>query len=170
MQERTVLILVVVLVVATAGAGVAVNAFRSSDSGAWHAFFVTLDWQGNPAVGSQMQITVRVRQGQLDSRTLPAIFLSLDVSTLAVASATPGKNPWGYPTVWNLTGVDFSSPRVYNVTAAPTETGSTTLYAMVWVPLGDLRSVSVDSVGHVNPADISLMAADSAVFTVTAAA
>jgi len=170
MQERTVLIVVVVLVVATAAAGVAVNALRAGDSGTWHALFVSLDWQGIPAVGSQLQITVHVRQGQLDSRTLPAVFLSLDIGTLAVASATPATNPWGSPTVWNLTGLNLALPRVYNVTATPTQTGSITLYAMVWVPLGDLRSVSVDRVGHVNPADISLMAADFVVLTVTAAA
>ncbi len=170
MQERTVLILVVVLVVATAGAGVAVNALRDSGSGTWHAFLLTLDWHGTPAVGSDLSITVKVQKGQLDSRSLPALFLSLDVGGLAVVSATPGTNPWGSPTVWNLTGLDFSTPRMYNVTGTLTEAGSTTLYAMIWVPLGDLRSVAVDAVGHVNPADVSLMAADFSTFTVTAAA
>lgn len=169
MQERNVLILVVVLVVATAGAGVAVNAFRSGES-TWRAFDLSLDWGGTPAVGADLQITVTVKQAFLDSRSLPIVFLSVDVGTLVIQASTPATNPWGYATIWNLTGLDLTVPHLYQVTAAPTQAGLANLYAMIWVPLGDLRAVSVDASGHVNPADVSLLATESAAFTVTASA
>ena len=168
MQERNVLILVVVLVVATAGAGVAVNALRNDSAATFQAFYLTLTLGGTPAIGSDLQVTVSVQQAFIDSRTLPSLFLSVDVGTLSVRSATPGTNPWGSTTVWNLTGLDLSSARLYNITAAPTEAGPMTVFAMVWVPLGGLGSVSVDSTGHVNPADISLMASTSAPIDVNA--
>ncbi len=169
MQERNVLILVVVLVVATAGAGVAVNAFRNENLSSFPAFYLSLDLSGTPAVGSDLEFRVRVQQAFIDSRTLPSLFLSVDVADLTVVSATPATNPWGSPTVWNLTGLDLSSARLYNITATPTTAGPVTVFAMIWVPLGDLGSVSVDSTGHVNPADITLMASTSAPITVTAA-
>ncbi|HYM40427.1 MAG TPA: hypothetical protein VEY12_09880 [Thermoplasmata archaeon] len=168
MQERNVLILVVVLVVATAGAGVAVNAFRNANSSAFRAFDLSVDVRGTPTVGSDVQITITVRQAFIDARSLSNLFLSVDMGTLAVHGGTPSTNPWASPTVWNLTGLDLSGPRVYNITAAPTANGSATLDAMVWVPLGDLRSVSVDPSGHVNTADISLLATQSAPLTVGA--
>src|SRR5512137_625154 len=98
MQERNVLILVVVLVVATAGAGVAVNAFRNNAS-TFEAFYLNLRLNGTAAVGSDLRIVVSVQQAFIDSRTLPSLFLSVDVGSLTVRSATPGTNPWGSPTV-----------------------------------------------------------------------
>ena len=169
MQERNVLILVVVLVVATAGAGVAVNALRNNGTTTFRAFYLTLDVSGAAVVGTALPIAVSVEQAFIDSRTLPSLFLSLDVGSFAVQSATPGTNPWHTATVWNLTGLDLTAARVYNITAVPAAAGPATLYAMIWVPLGDLRSVSVDASGHVNPADIRLMATESAALTVTAA-
>lgn len=168
MQERNVLVLVVVLVVATAGAGVAVNALRGNDSSTWRAFNLSMGLTGNPVVGSPLHITVQVQQGLLDTHSLKLVFLSVDMGTFTIQSSTPGSNPWGYPTVWNLTGMDLSGARVFEVNATPTATGPTTVYAMIWVPLGDLGSVSVDPAGHVNPAGVSLMATDSAALVVTA--
>ncbi len=168
MQERNVLILVVVLVVATAGAGVAVNAFRNDGNSTFRAFYLTVSLSGTPVVGTAVRIAVSVQQAFIDSRTLPSLFLSVDVGSFAVQSATPGTNPWRSATVWNLTGLDLTGARVYNITAVPTAAGPATLDAMVWVPLGDLRSVSVAASGHVNPADITLMAAESAALAVTA--
>lgn len=169
MQERNVLILVVVLVVATAGAGVAVNAFRGNDAANWRAVNMSLGWTGTPQVGGTVRLTVRVAQGMVDARTLGFVFLSVDVAGMAVSSATPSSNPWDCPTVWNLTGKDLSTPLDFNVTAVPQLEGTTTVYAMVWAPLGDLRSVSVDAGGHVNTGDVSLMQTESATFVVTAA-
>lgn len=170
MQERTVLILVVVLVVSTTAAGVAVNTLRPNDSGAWRAFDLSVAWNGTAAVGSPINLTVSVRAAMLDPKTLPVLFLSLDVGTMHVGSVTPGTNPWGYPTVWNLTGLDFSGPRTFNATVVPTDSGSNWVYAMIWVPLGDVRSVPIDSSGHVNPAGVTLEAVASEAITVTAAA
>ncbi len=170
MQERNVLILVVVLVVATAGAGVAVNAFRGSDSSNWRAVDMSLRWTGTPQVGASVQLTVRVEQGMVDSRTLGLVFLTIDMAGMNVSAATPSSNPWDCPTAWNLTGKDLSTPLDFYVTAVPQQEGTTTVYAMVWVPLGDVRSVSVDASGHVNTGEVSLMATDSAAFVVTAAA
>lgn len=170
MQERNVLILVVVLVAATAGAGVVVNALRSNNGSSFEAFYLTAGVQGTPAVGANLTITVRVQQAFIDSRTLPSLFLSVDMGTLQVHAATLGTNPWGSPTVWNLTGVDLSSAIEFTITASPTTTGPMTVYAMVWVPLGSLGSVTVDASGHVNPAGINLMASSSVPIDVTAAA
>lgn len=169
MQERNVLVLVVVLVAATAGAGVVVNALRSNNASTFEAFHLTLGVQGLPAVGSNLTFAVRVQQAFIDSRTLPSLFLSVDVANLQVRSATPGTNPWGSPTVWNLTGLDLSSAVEYDIVASPTASGPMTIYAMVWAPLGSLGSVTVDTSGHVNPADISLMASSSAPIDVSAA-
>lgn len=162
MQERNVLALVVVLVVATAGAGVAVNAFRSNNANPYHAFNLALDLSGTAVVGASLQIRVTVQQAFIDARTLPSLFISVDIDSLSVVTATPSSNPWGSATVWNLTGLDLAAPRVYNITASATVAGNDTLFAMVWEPLGDLRSVSVDPSGHVNPAGVSLLASDSA--------
>ena len=170
MQERTVLLLVVVLVVTTAGAGVAVNLFRPNDAGAWRAFNLSLTWNGTAAVGSAIQLGVDVRQAMLDAKTLPYLFLSLDVGTMRIVSSTPGTNPWGYPTVWNLTGLDLTETWFFNATVVPTEPGTTLVYAWVWVPLGDLSSVPIDASGHVNPAGVTLESVASAAITVTAAA
>jgi hypothetical protein len=170
MQERNVLILVVVLVAATAGAGVLVNALRSNNASTFEAFYLSLDVRGTPAVGSNLTITVRLQQAFIDSRTLPSLFLSVDVGTLQVRTATPGTNPWDSPTVWNLTGRDLSSAIELDITASPTVAGPMTVYAMVWVPLGSLGSVTLDASGHVNPAGITLMASSSAPIDVSAAA
>ncbi len=167
MQERNVLLLVVVLVVATAGAGIAVNAFRNDSASTFEAFYLYLNLNGTPAVGSDFQMSVSVQQAFIDSRTLPSLFLSVDVGTMTVVSATPAANPWHSPTVWNLTGLDLSRAHLYNITAAPTVAGPTTIFAMVWVPLGDVGSVSVDATGHVNPADIRLMASTPASISVS---
>lgn len=156
MQERTVLLLVVVLVLATAAAGVAVNVLRPNDAQAWRAFNLSLAASANAAVGSPLNVSVSVRQGMLDPRSLWVVFLSLDVGTMNIMSATPGANPWGYPTVWNLTGLDLSGTRLFNATLVPTQAGSTVLYAMIWVPRGDVRSAPIDASGHVNPAGVAL--------------
>jgi len=169
MQERNVLILVVVLVVATAGAGVAFNALRSNNASTFEAFYLNLAVGGTPAIGANLTLTVRVQQAFIDSRTLPSLFLSVDTGNLEVHAATPGTNPWGSPTVWNLTGLDLSSAIEYDITAAPTAAGPMTIYAMIWAPLGSLGSVTVDASGHVNPADVSLMASSSAPIQVGAA-
>ncbi len=168
MQERTVLLLVVVLVVSTAAAGAAVNLFRPNDAVEWRAFNLAVATNLTGAVGSPLQVSVSVRQGMLNPRTLTDVFLSLDVGTMQVRSSTPGTNPWGYPTVWNLTGLDLSSPRLYNATVVPTQAGTTVVYAMVWVPLGSLASVPIDANGHVNPAGVTLEAVASQSVVVTA--
>ncbi len=161
MQERTVLLLVVTLVVTTATVGVAVNALRSDAPQAWHAFDLSITWSGSPRINSVLTVSVGIRQGLVDPRTLGLVFLSLDMSTMNVLSATPTLNPWGYRTVWNLTSMDLTATRYFNATGIPQDAGSTTVYAMVWVPQGELRSVPIDSTGHVNPAGASLMGVDS---------
>lgn len=168
MQERTVLILVVVLVVSTAAAGAAVNLFRPNDAGVWRAFNLAVATNLTGAVGSPLHVSVSVRQGMLDPASLPVVFLSLDASTMQITSATPGTNPWGYPTVWNLTGLDLSSTRFYNATVVPSVAGTTILYAMIWVPLGQVSSVPIDANGHVNPAGVTLESVASQSVTVTA--
>ena len=168
MQERTVLVLVVVLVVSTASAGVAVNLLRPSDSGAWRAFNLSLDSEGAARVGSPMNLTAGVRQGMLDPKTLPIFFLSIDVGTMNIASSSPPTNPWGYPTVWNLTGLDFSGTLDFNATVVPTDTGTQIVYAMIWVPLGDLSSVPIDASGHVNPSGVTLESVQTLPLSVTA--
>ncbi len=157
MQERTVLLLVVVLVAATAGAGVAVNALRSNSSASWRAFDVSITRAGTATVGSALQFSVSVRQGTVDPKTLWVVYLSLDMGSMNVVSSTPPTNPWGYPTVWNLTALDLTAPNIFSATGIPTTNGSATVYAMIWVPRGDLSTVSVDAQGHVNPAGVSLM-------------
>ncbi len=156
MRERTVLLVVVALVASTASAGVAVNLLRPNTGPAWVAFDLSLAWSGNATMGSVVQFNVSVRQGMLDPRTLPEVYLSLDVGTMSVASSTPASNPWGYPTVWNLTGLDLTLTRTFNVTVVPTEAGAQMIYAMVWAPLEDLHSVQIDSTGHVNPSSVTL--------------
>ncbi len=170
MQERTVLVVVVVLVVSTAAAGVAVNALRPDTADTWRAFNVSLAASGSPAVGAPLNLSVVVRQGSIDPKSLWVVFLSLDVGTMNISSATPGTNPWGYATVWNLTGMDLSSPRTFNATVLPTEPGNEPGYAMIWVPLGDIASVPIDPSGHVNPAGVTLESVVSASLLVTAAA
>ncbi len=168
MQERTVLLLVVVLVVSTAAAGAAVNLFRPNDAGTWRAFNLAVATDLTGAVGSPLPIFVTVRQGMLDPRTLSVVFLSLDIGTMRITSSTPASNPWGYATVWNLTGLDLSSPRLYNATVVPTEAGTTVVYAMIWVPLGELSSVPIDANGHVNPAGVTLESVASQSVVITA--
>ncbi len=170
MQERTVLLVVVVLVVSTAAAGAAVNLLRPNDASSWQAFSLSVAWDGTATVGSPINVTVTIRAAMLDPRTLPLLFLCLDVGTMNVSAATPGTNPWGYPTVWNLTGEALSSPAQFNATLVPTESGTNWLYGMAWVPLGDVRSVPIDASGHVNPAGVTLEAVASEAVTVTAAA
>jgi hypothetical protein len=169
MQERTVLLLVVVLVTATAGAGLAVNAFRSNNSAAWRAFDVTVTHAGTAVVGSEMNISVSVRQGAVDPKTLWVVYLSLDMSSLNIVNASPSTNPWGYPTTWNLTSLDLTAPKVFTATGVPLQNGSTTVFAMIWVPRGDLSTVSLDAHGHVNPADVSLMTVETDSFWVSSA-
>src|SRR5512136_798053 len=161
MQERTVLLLVVVLVTATAGAGVAVNTFRSNDAAKWRAFDVTIGSAGNASVGSRLTVSVSVRQGSVDPKTLWVVYLSLDMASMDIVNATPATNPWGYPTTWNLTSLDLTAPKTFTATGVPIENGSATVYAMIWVPRGDLSSVSVDAQGHVNPAGVSLMTVET---------
>ncbi len=168
MRERTVLLVVVALVVSTASAGVAVNLLRPSSGPTWVAFDLSLAWGGNATLGSLVNFTVSVRQGMLDPRTLPAVYLSLDVGSMGVASSTPASNPWGYPTVWNLTGLDLTTARTFNVTATPTEAGGQMVYAMVWAPLQDLHSVQIDATGHVNPSSVTLETVQSASVPVAA--
>lgn len=167
MQERNVLLLVVVLVVATAGAGIAVNTFRNDSASTFDAFYLNVILNGTPAVGSEFAMVVSVQQAFIDSRTLPRLYLSVDVGSMSVDSATPTVNPWHAATVWNLTGLDLGAARLYNITATPTVAGPMTIFAMVWVPLGDVGSVSVDATGHVNPADIRLMASTPASISVS---
>lgn len=156
MQERTVLVLVVALVVSTAGAGVAVNLLRPNDASTWRAFTLDVGSLGTASVGSSMNLSVSVRQGMLDPASLWVVFLSLDVGTMTVLSATPGSNPWGYPTTWNLTGQDLSRTLLFNVTVVPTDAGSTIVSAIIWVPRGDLVSAPIEANGHVNPAGVTL--------------
>ncbi len=170
MQERTVLLLVVVLVAATAGAGVAVNAFRPNDSAAWRAFDVSVAHTGNASVGSRLAFSVSVRQGSVDPKTLGLVYLSLDMGSMDIVNATPAVNPWGYPTTWNLTSLDLTTAHTFTATGVPTVNGSATVYAMIWVPRGDLSSVSVDAQGHVNPAGVSLMTVETDSFWVNSAA
>ncbi len=170
MQERTVLLLVVVLVAATAGAGVAVNAFRSNDSSNWRAFDVSIERTGTATVGSELAFSVSVRQGTVDPKTLWVVYLSLDMGTMDIVNASPAVNPWGYPTVWNLTSLDLTAPKLFTATGIPTENGSATVYAMIWVPRGDLSAVAVDAQGHVNPAGVSLMTVETDSFWVDSAA
>lgn len=166
MKERTVFLLVVVLVVATAGAGVAVNSLRSDNPSSWRAFDVSITRTGTLDIGSPIDVTVSIRQGTVDPKTLWVVFLSLDMGSMTITSATPATNPWGYRTVWNLTALDLSAPKLFQAEGLPTANGSVTLYAMVWVPRGDLGTVSVDSQGHVNPAGVSLMTVETDSFWV----
>ncbi len=166
MRERTVFLLVVVLVSATAGAGIAVNSLRSDDPSSWRAFNVSITRTGTLGIGSPINVTVSVRQGTVDPKTLWVVYLSLDMGSLDIASATPATNPWSYPTVWNLTALDLTAPKLFHAQGIPTENGSVTLYAMVWVPRGDLGTVSVDSQGHVNPVGVSLMTVETDSFWV----
>ena len=168
MQERSVLLLVVILVTATAGAGVAVNTLRSNDPASWRAFEVSITRTGTAVVGSPLAFSVSVRQGTVDPKTLWVVYLSLDMGSMDVVSSTPGTNPWAYPTVWNLTALDLTAPKVFEATGIPTENGSAMVYAMIWVPRGDLSAVSVDSQGHVNPAGVSLMTVVTESFWVNA--
>ncbi len=170
MQERSVLLLVVVLVSATAGAGVAVNAFHYTGPAVWHSFYVTVDHSGTPVVGSPLNISVTVRQGTVDPKTLWAVYLSLDMGPLSILRSTPGTNPWGYPTVWNLTSLDLTAPKLFTATGVAAANGTVVVSAMIWVPQGDLNSVSVDAQGHVNPAGISLMTVQTDAFWVNATA
>ncbi len=170
MQERTVLLVVVVLIVATAAAGVAVNSLRPNDGNTWRAFDVSLAAIGTPKVGSPFNLSVVVRQAMLDPKSLWVVFLSLDVGTMNITSATPGASPWGYPTVWNLTGMDLSTPRLFNATLMPTEPGNAPIYAMIWVPRGDIGSVQIDANGNVNPGGVTLETVVSQSLNVTAAA
>lgn len=170
MRERTVLLVVVALIASTAAAGIAVNALRPDNGAAWRAFEVSLAANGPTAVGSPLNLTVVVRQGAIDPRSLGLVFLSLDVGTMSISSATPGTNPWGFPTVWNLTGMDLSSPRVFNATVVPRQAGNEPIYAMVWVPRGDIASVPIDANGHVNPAGVTLESVVSESLIVTASA
>jgi hypothetical protein len=169
MQERTVLLLVVVLVTATAGAGVAVNAFRSNDSAVWRAFDVSIGHAGAAAVGAPITFSVSVRQGSVDPKTLWVVYLSLDMGSLDIVNASPATNPWGYATTWNLTSLDLTATRTFTATGIPLQNGSATVYAMIWVPRGDLTTVSLDAQGHVNPADVSLMTVESDSFWVNSA-
>lgn len=168
MHERTVLLVVVALVVSTAAAGVAVNLLRPNDAQAWRAFNVALASSGGAAVGSPLNLSVSVRQGMLDPKSLWVVFLSLDVGTMTITSATDGRNPWGYRTVWNLTGLDLSGARTFNATVVPTQAGTEPVYAMIWVPLGDIASVQIDASGHVNPNGVTLETVVSESLTVTA--
>ena len=102
MQERNVLILVVVLVVATAGAGVAVNAFRDNGNTTFRAFYLAMDVSGAAVIGTALQISVSAQQAFIDSRTLPSLFLSVDIGSFTVRPATPGTNPWHSPTTGRL--------------------------------------------------------------------
>ena len=168
MEERTVFLLVVVLVVSTAAAGAAVNLIRPNNAEAWRAFNLSLDANATAAVGSPLHLTVSVRQGMLDPKSLWVVFLSLDVGAMTITSSTHGTNPWGYPTVWNLTGLDLSGTRLFNATAVPAQPGMAVVYAMIWVPLGDVKSVPVDASGHVNPSGVTLESVVSTAITVTA--
>ncbi len=156
MRERTVLLLVVALVASTTGAGVAVNLLRPSDAQAWRAFDLGIDTADAPAVNTSFNLSVSVREAMLDPSTLWVVFLSLDVGTMRVVSATPASNPWGYPTVWNLTGYALTTTVTFNVTVIPSEAGSALLTAMVWVPRGEVRSAPVFPDGHVNPGGVDL--------------
>ncbi len=168
MRERTVLVLVVVLVASTAAAGVAVNLLRPAGSGAPASFQVVLDYNGTAAVGSPLSFRVVVQALVPNATAEGPVFLSLDVGTMRITASTPGSNPWGYPSVWNLTGLDLSAPVSFNVTAVPTDAGTNWVYAMVWTPKGDLASVSIDASGHVNPIDVFLESVTPVAITVTA--
>ncbi len=170
MQERVVALLVIVLVVATAATAVSVNLLRPSDPSSWNAFDLSVAWSGNATVGSSLTVNVTVRQGTVDPKTLWLVYLSLDIGALHVTSGTPPTNPWGYPTVWNLTNLDLSAPRTFTVTAVATEAGQLDLHAMIWVPRGDLHAVPIDPTGNVNPSGVSLMQVDSTSVWIQAAA
>lgn len=169
MHERTVLLVVVALVLSTAAAGVAVNLLRPSDPLVWRAFELTLACGGSAKIGIPMNLTVTVRQGMLDPKTLWVVFLSLDVGAMNITSSTTGTSPWGYPTVWNLTGLDLTAAKTFNATVVPEQTGPTILYAMVWVPLGDIASVPIEPSGHVNPSGVTVETTATAPMNVTAA-
>lgn len=125
-------------------------------------------------VGQRVVINTSVRQVIADLRSLwsspRSVFLSVDVASINVTSATPTVNPWDCPTIWNLTGLDLSAVRTFTVTGWASQAGSVTIHALVWVPRGDLHAVSVDPTGNVNPDAITLLGLDSESFNVTAPA
>lgn len=157
MQERVVVLLAAVLAAATTFAGLGVTFVRPTPPQEWHSFDLAVSADSRATVGGELLLSVGLRRGLLDPASLWIAFLSLDVGDLAVLSATPGTNPWGYPTVWNVTGLDLSATIRFLVTVVPADAGYHHVHAMVWTPHGDLGSVAIEPNGYLNPANVDVL-------------
>ncbi len=161
MHERPVLLLAAALAASVALAGVTLPAIGLEGNRAWHSFDLSVSAEGDAFAGRPMNVSVAVRQGLLDPKTLLMVFLSLDVEDAQVVSATSGTNPWGYPTIWNITGLDLTVVQRFNVTLLPASAGGLQLHAIVWTPRADVGGVPVEPTGHVNPAGVSVLESQS---------
>ncbi len=166
MEERPIIILAAALAASIILAGVTLPAIGLQSNLEWHSFGLSVSSEGEAFVGQPVNASVSLRQGALDPRTLWMVFLSLDVEDAQILSATPGSNPWGYPTIWNVTDLDLTVVQVFRVTIVPTAAGGLQLRATVWTPRADVGDVPVEPNGHVNPAGVSIYEAQSLYFVV----
>ncbi len=167
MQERPVVMLAAALTMCIAVSGLALPTIRFGARVEWRSFDLSVSAGGEPSAGSPLPVFVDLRQGMMDPKTLWVAFLSLDVEDALIVSGTPGTNPWGYATVWNITDLDLTTVQRFAVTVVPQGPGTLQLRAMVWTPRGDLRAVAVAPSGHVNPAGISVLESASQSLSVT---
>ncbi len=166
MQERPIVLLAAALAVSIALAGVTLPAIGLQSNPEWHSFELSVSADGAAVAGHALTVTVDLRQGMVDPKTLRMAFLSLDVEDTQVVSASPGSNPWGYPTIWNITTMDLTVAQRFTVTIIPMAPGGLQLRATVWTPRADLGGVPVDPTGHVNPAGVSVLESQALYLTV----
>jgi len=161
MQERPIVLLAAALAASIAVAGVTLPAIGLQENPEWHSFELSVSADGEALAGHTLTVAVDLRQGMLDPKTLRMAFLSLDIEDAQLVSASPGTNPWGYPTIWNITYMDLTAVQRFTATIIPMDPGVLQLRATVWTPRADVSSVPVDPTGHVNPAGVSVLESQS---------
>ena len=166
MQERPIVLLAAALAASIAVAGVTLPAIGMQENPEWHSFELSVSTDGEAVSGHALTVAVDLRQGMLDPKTLRMAFLSLDIEDAQLVAASPGTNPWGYPTIWNITDLDLTAVQRFTATIIPMDRGVLQLRATVWTPRADVSSVPVDPTGHVNPAGVSVLESQSLYVTV----
>lgn len=111
-------------------------------------FRLSISTDGTPTVGNPFRILTDVK-GSLPTTTFPeGTFVSIEVEGLQILSADTGDDPWGLPSVWNVTGLNLTAGVRFSLDVNATFAGEFPLLAFAWSPLSG-QTVQIDQHGHI---------------------
>jgi hypothetical protein len=145
-KKKLAVVAVIIAVVIIISGFLVVTPRDAGNSAPTVPFTLSVAVEGAPVVGGNFTILTTVTAKtwvNATEVTQGPTFLSLDVThAVQVNTPDPGDDPWGLPSVWNLTGKNASLGITFALNVTGVYAGESTLNAQAWWPPSSMHNWS----------------------------